>query len=274
MADASRGLSAAGDAALAELLNDFRVEVVSRAATFAEGSTISASDVVRAYYELMPSTDADPAREGQIARSVRLRRLAITTTVASALVVVVGTMLIAFGLRSGGGGAAPLAIVGSVYVVAGVVGAVLVTTRMRRLKRRESAVQAAIDWNEGEGIVSDVNGAASPAGRSYDHVNSRIASEGFFLARWLDIESEIRSLHSAVFDSGASTARRPFGGLVNDLRSAGALSDDLHGKIVSLLKARNALVHGGEVSTDARTLGRDLDFVSHELTRLGAQKFL
>lgn len=269
MAHARTRLSDAADGALVELLDDLRQEVITQAQIDAESSVISAADVVRAYYRVLPSNRSNMPSDSASYRRDRGRRLSRLAFSSAVAIMVIGVSLVALGVIFERQVDRVFSVIGVSYTAIGSLMIIILVLRSRKLRRRKFE---RIRFLSKESVVSgrgDSDGPPQSRSEATDQADDVVdRSRSVFLARWWNIEGKIGELYAEHIDPPSEAAKRPFGAVVNELRVAGVLSDALNRSLVSLLKVRNNVVHSRDLPADMESLLVDLAFVDNELSRL------
>lgn len=263
-------LTSAGREALEEVLQQREADVVRRAYRQARGSRITATDVLRAYY------DGDDTRGGatDFIAQARYRQsmlergttvLTITGTVLALVLTLISAFVPVLSTNSGSGikWATIYTSVGSAMAVSFAFIGVLLARRNARARMQAIEEQLIVDANL-ERLAASIEISSNRARSEGDELS--------FMRRWLTLEDKIVRLSNAVnTESGESGYRRPFGQRLVQLRSSNAISPHLADQLQELSRARNAIVHGERPTLAPADLERKLKQAQAALDELLAE---
>jgi len=268
-------LSRAADAALDELVNELRADVLTEASRRAPGDVLSAADVVRAYYRVTPSAQVPGLPSSQLRPLVRsmMRNIEyLTFTIVLLLVSAVGLTIGGFVLPGGSVLKAALWTFAGVSALASAGYVAILSSRLKERARSRVFRDWTVTINGDQVISNEFRRMRSEFGLGEPGHEVVEASRNIFLRRWIEIESNIERLYASTVAAELQSARRPFGAKVAELRLNGLLTPAVNKKLVELLKVRNEMVHSRETSNFYPEMLADIDFVNRELDSLISEK--
>jgi hypothetical protein len=268
--EGSSALTPAARVALDELLADRREAAVGKALHDAQGPRITATEMIRAYYDTSEDSALEASTEGwQRSAAAATRRAQLTqfTLVLTGVITTAFAILLTFlGTRVSTSGYAYTTVVYSLLAI----GVVLIlastfafySSSLARLspdRHNASANLLAMrETNSGSYTLF----TTSASGKVFLRSES-VTARGQFLDKWLEVESKLRDLNTIL--RGMEPDKKdetPIGVVLRQLQDQSAFPKDLSRQLFDMMKVRNSVVHGRE--TD-----RDLKEVIPELAELG-----